>query len=82
MRTQYQVKRHYNVIFTGSLTQVKQFLIDSGEFDYYKKQVKRCKYGDSRSYGTARYRRSLNFYCGLTEYCVVRPVDRRKKGNA
>jgi len=78
MRTKYYVWRHHKLIFTGTMPQVKRFLISTGEFSYYEKQVMRCKYANSKAYGTKRYVLSLNHWCAMTEYCTTRPVDRRE----
>jgi len=77
MRTKYYVWRHHKLIFTGTMPQVKRFLISTGEFSYYEKQVMKCKYANSKAYGTKRYTLSLNHWCAMTEYCTTRPVDRR-----
>ena len=79
MKSKYRVHRFHRVIFTGTLNQVKKFLINTGEFKGYEKRVKRCNIGRcSRQYSN---KRELNFWCGMTDFCVIRPVDRRISEN-
>ena len=77
MKTQYMVWRHHNLIFTGSMNQVKRFLISKPEFANYKKAIRRAE--AVRGNLGDRWHKTLTYVCCMTEYCSIRAIDRREK---
>lgn len=76
MRTKYNVHRHYRIIFTGTLPQVKKFLISIPEFANYKKKIRQAKIVDGCH--ASDWNKTIDFVCCMTEYCSIKPIDRRK----